>query len=172
MEKQPKPQVKVPPPFSDFVTVMKLLQSESPRGQVLLAAALLEELLGRVLLAFFRETKSAQTLVSEGRAALGTLSSRIDSCHALGLTSDDEHHNAHLIRGIRNKFAHKFYTDFQQQSIKDACENFKTDSHAKDIDEPSAHQKFLFAATMLLLHMSHRPIQVIKQRRRDARWDS
>jgi len=57
---------------------------------------------------------------------LGTFSARIDAAYCLGLLSKDENRDLHLIRKIRNDFAHKLIDmSFESQEIASRCRELK-----------------------------------------------
>jgi DNA-binding MltR family transcriptional regulator len=79
---------------------------EAPRSTAILIAALVDDELTN----YMRRQLSAPTkLVDrlfEQRGPFGTLSSKIDCAHALGWLGEEVWKNLHLIRKIRNEFAH------------------------------------------------------------------
>jgi mannitol operon repressor len=97
------------------------LSAESERGQVLISAAMIDDLLLRTLAAFLIEGESADKLLSGFNAPLGTLSARIEMAAALGLIDDAERHDATIIRKIRNEFAHSLQAAFGSEHIKARC---------------------------------------------------
>jgi DNA-binding MltR family transcriptional regulator len=102
--------------------VRRLLSDESDRGCALLAAAYLDEELARLLKGFFidDERLAGELLGSDG--VVGTFSSRINLCLALGLLSGGCARNLHLQRKVRNKFAHlSEELTFGSSPIKDWC---------------------------------------------------
>jgi len=86
--------------------ILNLLTGESDRGCALVAGEALNELLGSMLERLFVEGKAGRELLDGGNAPLGTFSSRIKACFALGLTTSDEHHDLDAIRKVRNSAAH------------------------------------------------------------------
>ena len=87
------------------------LEHESDRAAVVLATAELDEALRRLLLAFFlppsaTSKKYGFTLFGNDEAA-GTLSARIELTYRLGLMPPWWQREAHLLRKIRNEFAHQ-----------------------------------------------------------------
>ena len=80
---------------------------ESDRAAVILGAAKLDILLYQMLKKFLRPCTSSTDELLDGEAGLGTFSSRINACHRLGLIDDHLTRALHLIRKIRNNFAHE-----------------------------------------------------------------
>ncbi len=86
---------------------LKEFQAESDRGAALVCAALLDARIESLLLAHMLPGQVAEDLVKGGNAPLGTSSSLIKGCHALGLITTAEREDLNFIRAIRNEFAHR-----------------------------------------------------------------
>jgi mannitol operon repressor len=105
--------------FSEF---LQDFQKESDRGGALVGAALLDTRLERLLLSHMVEGKVTNELVIGRNAPLGTFSSRINACFALGLITTLERHDLNLVRNIRNEFAHREHgLTFEDEKIKGLC---------------------------------------------------
>lgn len=104
-----------------------LLRHESDRGCALVAGAVLDELLGALLRAYFVHDKKCQERLFFGsNAPLRSWSARIDMCYALDLVSQTVHHDLTLLRTIRNSAAHfdkksGFGTGFDSSSVEQKC---------------------------------------------------
>jgi DNA-binding MltR family transcriptional regulator len=82
-------------------------EKESERAKVILSAAMLDEALEALLRAFLVPSADSNDQVFDGpNAPLGTFSARVDFCFRLGLISKKLTRDLHLIRKIRNEFAH------------------------------------------------------------------
>lgn len=93
---------------------------ESDRAAVIVGAARLDILLYQLLKKFLRPCTSNNDELLEGDSPLATYSSRIHACHRLGLIDDHMARALHLIRKIRNSFAHEVSTtDLSMGSHKD-----------------------------------------------------
>jgi DNA-binding MltR family transcriptional regulator len=85
-----------------------------------------------------RPSKKALERAFSFDGALGTFSAKIDMAHLLGMVSHQAYRDLHLIREIRNSFAH----DLQIDSFEDAVIASKlrtlslVDSHIADHDGP------------------------------------
>lgn len=79
---------------------------ESDRAAVVVGAAFLDSLLERLLLRTLRPHAAGPDPLFDGDAPLSTFSSRINLSHRLGLIDDELARALHLIRRIRNDFAH------------------------------------------------------------------
>ena len=148
------------------------LKRETDRGLPLVGAALIDEKLLETLAAFFCEGKSADKLLTEGNAPLGTFSSRIEACFALGLIDAHEYQEISLIRKVRNAFAHaKHGISFQSEKIKGLCVSLQSDL-PKDGDYPITEPRFRFtnAVVCMVLRLYYRPDWVKKERRTPRSW--
>lgn len=90
--------------FRDFI---ELLQEESDRGCVIVSAAMLDDVLSQLLkrrLAPSLEKKDE--LLEDGVAPFSAFSARIDLAYRVGLIRASTRATFHLLRKIRNDFAH------------------------------------------------------------------
>jgi len=80
---------------------------ESDRACVILAGVLLDEALAVLLkVSLIPNPSGEDTLFSGAYAPLSTFSARIDMAHRLGLIDSNFARSLHLVRKIRNEFAH------------------------------------------------------------------
>lgn len=97
--------------------VVDRLQNESEHGCVMLAASLLDVALEKLLSAHLLAETPAT--IFDGTGTLASFSSKIDVSFYLGLISKPEQEDLHLIRKIRNHFAHELEgLSFDAQAIK------------------------------------------------------
>lgn len=121
--------------------VRSTLNVESDRGVVLVAAAHLDDRLGELLrISFVDDDKAAEQLLSESRP-LGSFSARITLAYCLGLVSAKSSRTLHLIRKIRNEFAHGTDTSFGTPSIAARCREL--DDHDGDDGDVSHRVRFI-----------------------------
>lgn len=129
----------------DEVTVFRFtLTPETDRGCALMAAAYLDDqleaLMRGVLLA---DTRALDELLS-GLGPLATFSSRIELCYLLGLIPVKCRRDLHLIRKIRNEFAHGTEPPtFNQSLIANWCTEL---SYSAQPTAARARAKFTNAA--------------------------
>jgi hypothetical protein len=111
----------------------KTLNQESDRGCALMAAAYLDERLGDLLKSFFVHNDKVINKMFDFNGPFGTFSSRIDSAYALGLLPENVRKDIHLVRKIRNDFAHvsKPIT-FNDEPMASRCNELYI--HGKDND--------------------------------------
>src|ERR1700752_5029038 len=87
---------------AEFSAWLEEFQKESDRACGVLAAAFLDSLLGDLLKRYCRDDPNARGFIQQR-----DLWSRIELTFALGLISKLEQDDLHLIRSVRNEFAHK-----------------------------------------------------------------
>lgn len=96
------------------------LSRDDDRALAIVALAMIDEALSiRISVAMAVEAATVDTLLFKaGSGPLGTLSSRIDLLFCLGLLTEEERRNLHLMRKIRNEFAHDTASlSFQTPSV-------------------------------------------------------
>lgn len=84
----------------------KTLTPETDRGCALMAAAFLDEKLIELLRKNLADDVRLAVKVFEPNGALGTFSARIDMAYLLGLIPKNAQKDLHILRKIRNEFAH------------------------------------------------------------------
>jgi DNA-binding MltR family transcriptional regulator len=106
------------------------IEAQSDRAAALVAAAYLEERLREAIRALFTDAvvqvkESGQTVESrlfEGTGPLATFSAKISIALALGLVGPESLRELHLIRKIRNEFAHNAEPlGFGDSPVSDWC---------------------------------------------------
>lgn len=113
-------------PFEDVVELRVTLTDETDRGCALMASAYIDHELGKLLRLHLVENKTVIDDLFGHNGPLGTFSSRINLAYSLGLIPADISRDLHLLRKIRNDFAHnpkKF--GFEKPEIKSRCEELK-----------------------------------------------
>lgn len=90
-----------------LVNFINLLKQESDRGCVIVSAALIDDILDKLLkkrLAPPADNKRDELF--DSNSALSTFSARIDLAYRLGLLRSSSRRTFHMLRKIRNNFAH------------------------------------------------------------------
>lgn len=106
----------------EILAFRRELTLESDRGAALYAAAHLDERLKLLMQSFLVDDESAIAPMLSGNGALATFSSRIDMAYLLGLLPPIVRRDLHLIRKIRNEFAHSAQPlTFQYPAIASRC---------------------------------------------------
>ncbi len=157
---------------ADFNAFLKEFQGETDRGAALVGAALIDHRLTNTLRSFMISNKVANKLLDGGTAPLGAFSARIDAAYALGLISAHEHNECHLIRKVRNEFAHRTHgTTFEDAKIIRLCDQLKSDlpgGRAEFADKP--RHVFINAVVLVALPLTYRAEFVERERRVSPNW--
>jgi hypothetical protein len=117
--------------------MLKQFDNESDRAAVILIASILEENLGTLLKSYLVPIPTSEdSLFDHATSPLSTFSSRIDMCHRVGLISSKFARDLHIIRRIRNSFAHDIYgCNFENGSIKARIKELENSvTYSKGID--------------------------------------
>lgn len=119
----------------ELLHLRTVLTSETDRGCALMGAAYLDMQLGVLLKAYFvDDDKLIKHLLSDS-GVLGTFSLRIDLAYALGLIAKSVERDLHLLRKIRNDFAHiSSKISFNTESIASRCREFQSDGLPPEAD--------------------------------------
>lgn len=106
--------------IEEFLDFRTSLNQESDRGSVLMAAAFIEDKIAQLIESFLVDNKRVRERMLKGNGALTTFSSKIDMAYLLGLIPENVLNDLHILRKIRNEFAHNASTiSFETPSIKD-----------------------------------------------------
>jgi hypothetical protein len=125
------------------ISFRRVLSRESDRGCALFAAAYLDQELSELLKSFFVDDEKVFNDISKGTNALSAFSSRIDICYLLGLIGPLARKDFHLVRKIRNDFAHVASDiSFDTESIAQRCREFYSLSPERHSD-PDPKGKFI-----------------------------
>jgi len=93
----------------NFETFVNEFRNESDRAAVILGASKLDQLLGMLLEHYLLPCPNSSDQLFSNNGPLGTFSSKIDLCYRLGLIDAEFSKSIHLIRRMRNSFAHEVY---------------------------------------------------------------
>jgi hypothetical protein len=113
--------------------LIKSVGPESPRGMTVLIAAEMDLVLRRLLWAYLATGKSTLALFEGSSPPLGSFSAKINLARALDLITDDELRALHIIRDIRNRFAHQPDVSFHYRGIKDRVRALPGGNHTEDV---------------------------------------
>ncbi|MDZ7860602.1 MAG: hypothetical protein U5O15_08065 [Candidatus Krumholzibacteriota bacterium] len=108
-----------------FRTFHELLSKESERGCVIVAAAMLDDALEKMIQARLLESNDKEdSLFKSPHPILGTFASKIELSYRLGLISESMKKSLDIVRKIRNDFAHNYKEQlFDDDSTKDKLKN-------------------------------------------------
>jgi DNA-binding MltR family transcriptional regulator len=125
------------------------LGKETDRGAALMACAYLDDQLGELLKTRFVEDHSlTKALIDTAGGPLGSFSVRIDVAYLLGVIPKSARRDLHLLRRIRNEFAHNpTAITFQDPKLASRAKELEFDVLGL---EASPRQKFNRAVMWLL----------------------
>ena len=113
--------------LEEFIDFRKSLIQEYDRGCALMAAAFIEDKLEKLLESYFIENEKVCKQLLKANGALATFSSKIDLTFLLGLIPKNVFNDLHILRKIRNEFAHTASEiSFKKSSIKDRTKALST----------------------------------------------
>ena len=161
-----------PDDLKDLSSFFSELQQETDRGLPLVAAALIDEKLLETLQSFLCPGKSADRLLTDPNAPLGTFSARINACAALGLIDQFEYREITLIRRVRNLFAHSRHgLSFDDEKVAGLCASFESPLPSGEAYVAAGSRfRFLNAAVSLSLRLFYRASWVGLERREAKTW--
>ena len=117
----------------NFTAIVYEVGQGSPRAAAVVCGALLEDVLGRVLLAH-APLKPKQRKRLDGSGSPMPMSKRISIARACGLIDDGLEHDLSVITEIRNDFAHTPRPmAFEHQSIADQCATLRVLPDMKNV---------------------------------------
>ncbi len=134
-----------------------MLKGESPRGAVLVVAAFADEVLEAMIRTKFSHAANvAERLLGQERS-LNSFSAKIDLAYCLQLISASDYADLHIVRDIRNKFAHRHTkADFDVDWVRDKLANMKASwiREQLPIQPKLSAEKFIVTATILLAQIA------------------
>ncbi len=142
--------------FVDEANVInQQLRDETDRGAALVGVAFLDELLGRLLKSRMLDGKTSEDLF-EGSNPLASFSARVDVAYCLGWIGPETCHELHLMRKIRNAFAHVHTpVTFSSDAIQNRCRALQIPQAVLPVRLPRARDRFLFSVSMLMLRLEY-----------------
>ncbi len=109
-------------PPTEIFRLRRTLGRESDRGCALAAAAYLDGELEKLLRGFFVDNTNVVDELFGPAGPLSSFSARTDLAYCLGLISGRARRDLHLIRKVRNNFAHRSeQVTFEDPEIRDRC---------------------------------------------------
>lgn len=126
-------------------------QGSTDRASAILSGAMLDEALVILLSALAIDEELMMKRLLEPNRPLGSFSSRIDACYLFGLISEREWRALHIVRDIRNAFAHKLAKlSFKDIPMKDRARAVFQALQARVPDEEDGRKVFDAAIEALL----------------------
>jgi len=113
-----------------FESFINEFRTETDRAAVILGAAKLDELLRQILQAYLLTVPSGRDELLSQENALGTFSSKINISYRLGLIDAEFSRALHIVRKIRNFFAHEISgcsltSGPQRNRVSELCSEYK-----------------------------------------------
>jgi DNA-binding MltR family transcriptional regulator len=149
-------------PTVDYLSLLNAeFARETDRAAVIVAASMLDELLQSLLVARLVPVSSSTDELFDGaNAPLATFSSRIEMAYRTGLVSVKLARDIHLIRRIRNDFAHNIHgASFEDTRVKqriaelDNSNGILSRSPVAAARLTSARSHFLEAVAWMIFHL-------------------
>jgi mannitol operon repressor len=136
-------------------------RENSERTVAIVCGADLEETLGELIRGFLAATKQAESLVNGSN-----FNRRIELAYGLGLISDDEYSDLHLIRDVRNHFAHKPRgASFNDPGVVEKCSRFRIPTKSLIGFEDTGATLFQSVTVVLLELLWARKIHASREQR-------
>jgi hypothetical protein len=112
---------------AEWDSFFKELGRESERATAILAAAWIDDLLRRRLTQLFSSgNKEARAQIFAPSGPFATFSAKIDAAFCIGWLDADVHHDLHVIRKVRNSFAHQVHgLSMESPQIRCLTESFR-----------------------------------------------
>lgn len=140
-----------------FNFLLGQFKKESDRAAVILIASMLDEILGTLLKSFFVATPASEdSLFDNATSPLSTFSSKIDMAYRAGLISSKFSRDLHIVRKIRNSFAHDIYgCSFENGSVKSRIMELENSVlHSKKIDSVGRTDDLLDGVRGMFLYIT------------------
>jgi hypothetical protein len=90
-----------------LLALMEEMADQSDRGAAIIGAAWVEEAILAALESFLYAGTRSWDRLFDSSGPLSAFSAKIDLAHVLGLTTDGARSDLHMIREVRNEFAHE-----------------------------------------------------------------
>jgi DNA-binding MltR family transcriptional regulator len=139
---------------ADAARLVEDLERETDRGVALLAVAFLDDVLDLLLRAsFVDDSEAVNRLIGPGRP-LESFGSRAHISYCMGLLGLDVYNDINLIREIRNDFAHRQPTNFEQPDIKLKCTRLRCVAPMlHEIEACSTRERFIASVVVIANHL-------------------
>jgi hypothetical protein len=145
----------IPYAYKQMQAIVDEIGKQTDRGAAIIAAAAIDDVLERLIIARFVELSSNRkdALFGPSNGPLSGLSSKIELGFALGLFNEERRQSLHLIRKVRNAFAHKMDPiSFEDPNIFEIVEAGMTPK-VKAYTAMSSRTKFLFTFNIVFIFL-------------------
>jgi mannitol operon repressor len=149
-------------------------KKETERGLALTAAAFLDDILNELIQSLLLQNKGAEQLFHGSNPPLGNFGTRISAAFALGLISENEYRRVHLVRKVRNIFAHSVKASFAQPPVSNLSRELSklTGAHLRTSSSAAEFPKeeFGWNAVFIINALIRRPTFVARHRLEHRDW--
>ncbi len=132
-------------------------EEKNDRAIAIVGATFLDTLLEHILWAFLADDEKEVKELLRYDQPLGTFSGKIRMVYCLGLIYKPIRDDLHLVRKIRNRFAHELAASFEDDQIKSWCTNLKWHRIAYVANPPSdatAQELFQVGVNQLITYLN------------------
>ena len=138
---------------SDAARLVSDLETETDRGVALLAVAFLDDVLDVLLRAgFVNDSEAVNRLIGPGRP-LESFGSRAHIAYCMGLLGADVYSDINFIREVRNDFAHRQPTNFEQTDIRAKCNKLRCVAGMLHENDCTARERFIASVVLISNHL-------------------
>jgi DNA-binding MltR family transcriptional regulator len=144
----------LPETADELQIILDEITQQTDRGAAIIATAMLDEMLAEALWRRLILTNSLrERLFSyEKNGPLSTFSSKIDLAFAVGLLKPETRNDLHVVRRIRNKFAHQLEPlTFAEKEVAALCETLAIARGIAGWDKFAPRLRFNAAFSWLLI---------------------
>jgi hypothetical protein len=148
-------------------------EKESDRAAVILVASLIDDCLTGLLKSYLVPIAQSQdSMFDSATAPMSTFSAKIDISHRIGLISAKLCRDLHLIRKIRNSFAHDIYgCSFDNGSVRARVDEVYNSICALEKEKESeTRDKFLYLSSGILWHLNSLTQEIRSLHNPDEEW--
>jgi hypothetical protein len=162
--KRKKRKTKGDPHFEEWWEMVQEFQSESDRAAVILCAAKIDYLLQQILLKYLLPSPSNTDEVFDNEGPASTFSAKINLCYRLRLIDNGMAKSIHIIRKIRNTFAHemsggKLDSGTHRDRVNTLYMPYKNTkifkSFAEDYKQLTHKTFFIVIASIIMMRLQH-----------------
>ncbi|UZE93030.1 MAG: hypothetical protein IB617_02620 [Candidatus Nealsonbacteria bacterium] len=160
----------LPEYWADFL--LEEFSKETDRAAMILTASLIENTLTTLLKNYLVQVSTKDDELFDGPTApLSNFNSKVQFAHRLGLISQKLAHDLHIIRKIRNDFAHNVYgSNLESGVVKDLLTTLIYSSdivrnlqEARSIYPEGARGDFLTIASIMLFYLNQEIEKISKK---------
>lgn len=131
--------------FARTEALVKELEGQTDRGATIVGAAWVEEALLSAIETFLVKDKKAWDRLFRQSGPMSSFAAKIDLAQLLGMTSKVINSDLHILRSIRNEFAHSIFDKENAQlslatpHIRDKCLALQSVAHEKHTNPRNAY---------------------------------